>query len=91
MPKTLTITEARSQLLELAEQLNRPPATEAVTVTKRGKPVLAVLPHEFYESLVETLEVLGDASLMQALRRSLKEVRTGKTIPWEKVKQDLRL
>ncbi len=91
MPKTLTITEARSQLLELAEQLNRPPATEAVTVTKRGKPVLAVLPHEFYESLVETLEVLADATLMRALRRSLKEVQTGKTIPWEKVKQDLRL
>jgi prevent-host-death family protein len=91
MPKTLTITEARSQLLELAEQLNRPPATEAVTVTKRGKPVLAVLPHEFYESLVETLEVLADATLTQALRRSLKEVRTGKTIPWEKVKHDLCL
>ena len=32
MAKTLTITEARSQLLDLAEQLNRPPATEAVTV-----------------------------------------------------------
>ncbi len=91
MPRTLTITEARSQLLELAELLNRPPATEAVTVTKRGKPVLAVMPHEFYESLVETLEVLGDVTLMQALRRSLKEVRSGKTIPWEKVKQDLRL
>jgi antitoxin YefM len=91
MAKTLTITEARSQLLELAEQLNRPPGTEAVTVTKRGKPVLAVLPHEFYESLVETLEVLGDEALMQALRRSLKEARTGKTIPWKKVKQDLHL
>ena len=91
MEKSLTITEARSQLLELAEQLNRPPATEAVTVTKRGKPVLAVMPHEFYESLVETLEVLGDEALMQALRRSLKEVRTGKTIRWEKVKQDLGL
>lgn len=91
MARTLTITEARSQLLELAEQLNRPPATEAVTVTKRGKPVLAVMPHDFYESLVETLEVLGDAALMQALRQSLREVRSGKTIPWEKVKQDLRL
>jgi antitoxin YefM len=91
MAKTLTITEARSQLLDLAEQLNRPPATEAVTVTKRGKPVLVVLPHEFYESLVETLEILGDEALMQALRRSLKEARGGKTLPWEKVKQDLRL
>ncbi len=91
MPKTLTITEARSQLLELAEELTQPPGTETVTVTKRGKPVLTVLPHEFYESLVETLEVLGDHALMQALRRSVKEMRTGRTIPWEKVKQDLRL
>jgi antitoxin YefM len=91
MPKTLTITEARSQLLELAERLNRPPATEAVTVTKRGKPVLAVLPHEFYESLVETLEILGDEALMQSLRQSLKEARSGKTIPWEKARRDLGL
>ena len=91
MPKTLTITEARSQLLELAERLNRPPATETVTVTKRGKPVLALLPHEFYEGLVETLEILGDEILMQSLRQSLKEVKRGKTIPWEKVKRDLEL
>jgi len=91
MPKTLTITEARSQLLELAERLNRPPATEAVTVTKRGKPVLAVLPHEFYESLVETLEILGDEALMQSLRQSLKEARSGKTISWEKARRDLGL
>jgi prevent-host-death family protein len=91
MPKTLTITKAQSQLLELADQLNRPPATEAVTVTKRGKPVLAVLPHEFYESLVETLEVLGDASLMQALRRSLQEARAGKTTPHRLAQRPLRL
>ncbi len=91
MAKTLTITEARSQLLDLAEELNRPPATEPVKVTKRGKPVLAVMPHGFYESLVETLEVLGDEGLMQALRRGLKEVRADETIPWEKVKHGLRL
>jgi prevent-host-death family protein len=91
MAKVLTITEARSQLLELAERLNRPPATDAVTVTKRGKPVLALLPHEFYESLVETLEILGDEGLMSALRQSLKEVRAGKSVPWAKVKQDLGL
>jgi len=28
---------------------------------------------------------------MLALHRSLKGVRTGKTIPWENVKQDLHL
>jgi prevent-host-death family protein len=91
MPKTLTITEARSQLLDLAERLNRPPATEAVTVTKRGKPVLALLSHDFYESLVETLDILGDEALMESLRQSLKEARSGKTIPWEEAKRGLGL
>ncbi len=91
MPRTLTSTEVRPLLLELAEQLNRPPAAEAATVTKRGKPVLALLPHEFYKSLVERLEVLGDETLMRSLRRSVKEARTGKTVPWEKGKKDLGL
>jgi PHD/YefM family antitoxin component YafN of YafNO toxin-antitoxin module len=62
-----------------------------VTVTKRGKPVLAVLPWEFYESLVETLEILGDEETMRVLRRSVREARSGKTIRWEKVKRELDL
>lgn len=91
MTKTLSITQVRSQLLQLAEALNRPPVENTVTVTKRGKPVLAVLPWEFYESLVETLEILGDEETMRALRRSIREARSGKTIPWEKVKRELDL
>ena len=91
MTKTLSITQARSQLLELADTLNRPPAGIAVTVTKRGKPVLAVMPWEFYAELVETLEILGDATLMRDLRRSIKEARAGRMTPWEKVKRDLHL
>jgi PHD/YefM family antitoxin component YafN of YafNO toxin-antitoxin module len=91
MTKTLSITQVRSQLLQLAEELNRPTGANAVTVTKRGKPVLAVMPWEFYESLVETLEILGDDALMRALRRSVKEAQAGKTVPWQKVKQDLGL
>lgn len=91
MPKTLSITQLRSQLLELADELNRSSAAGPVTVTKRGKPVLALLPWELYESLTETLDILGDETLMDSLRQSVKEARAGKTIPWEKVKQRLDL
>jgi len=62
-----------------------------VRAYRRGRPVLALLPWELYESLVETLEVLGDQDLMKALRRSLTEARAGRTIPWEKVKGELDL
>ena len=91
MTKTLSISQVRSQLLGLADELTRNPSAGAVTVTKRGKPVLALIPWEMYESLKETLEILGDEDLMKDLRRSLKELRAGRTVPWEKVKRDLSL
>lgn len=91
MLKTLSITQLRSQLLDLADQLNRSSTAGPVTVTKRGKPVLALLPWELYESLTETLDILGDEVFMRPLRQGIKEARAGKTIPWEKVKQRLDL
>ena len=91
MTKTLSITELRSQLLGLADDLNRITPPGPVAVTKRGRPVLALLPWELYESLMETLEILGDEDLMKALRRSVREARAGRTMPWEKVKRDLGL
>jgi len=62
-----------------------------VAVTKHGRNVLAILPWEFYETIEETLEILGDESLMAALRKSAKEIKHGKLIPWEKVKKELQL
>ncbi|MBI4063827.1 MAG: type II toxin-antitoxin system prevent-host-death family antitoxin [Elusimicrobia bacterium] len=82
----LTITQARAKLLGLSQKLHK---DQAVTVTKRGKPVLAIVPWDLYESIVETLEVMADADLMAMLRQSLKEAESGKRIPWEKVKKEL--
>ena len=91
MTKALSITQVRSQLLELADKLSRRPQPGALAVTKRGRPVLALLPWELYEGLVETLEILGNEDLIKALRRSIKEARAGQAVPWEKVKRDLDL
>jgi len=87
--KDLPITEARQELTSLPDRLAS--THETVTVTRRGKPVLAILPWDEYEALVETLEVLSDKDLMQSVRRGLKEIEQGKTIPWEQVKRKLGL
>ena len=89
MLKDIPITEARHELTSLPERLAKEPG--AVPVTRRGKPVLAILPWEFYESLIETLEIMGDEQLMEALRRGIKEAQAGKGIPWEKAKRNLGL
>jgi antitoxin YefM len=89
MHKHLPMTQARHELTSLPERLAEEPG--AVAVTRRGEPVLAILPWDFYESLLETLEVLSDSDLMVELRQSLKEADRGETIPWEKVKAELNL
>ncbi len=91
MPETLSMMEARAKLTGLPEEFQRNPETGAVTVTRRGKPVLAVMPWELYDSIVETLEVLSDEKLMKALRKSLREVRKGKTFSTAEVRRRLGL
>jgi prevent-host-death family protein len=87
MLKDMPITTARHELTSLPEILEKDPG--AVTITRRGKPVLAVLPWEMYETLLETLEVLGDPELMEALRQSLQEIEAGQAIDWEDAKRIL--
>ena len=86
----LTISEARRALLDLPERLSRLPE-RAVTITRRGRPVLAVMPWEFYESLVETLDVLSDPDMASELRASLDDLKHGRLIGNEEAKKRLRL
>ena len=90
MIQSIPIMEARSKLTSLPEDLMEP-QPRAVAVTRRGEPVLAILPWELYESIVETMEILGDEELMADLRQGIREAEAGKGIPWEQVKKRLRL
>jgi antitoxin YefM len=56
MLKDIPITEARQEITSLPERLAKSPG--AVAVTRRGKPVLSIMPWDFYESIVETMEIL---------------------------------
>ena len=48
MHKDIPMTEARHELTSLPERLAKEPG--AIAVTRRGKPVLAVMPWDLYES-----------------------------------------
>jgi len=88
--RSLSLTETRNQLLQLADQLEREPGL-VVEVTKRGRRVMTLLAAKHYEALLETLEVLGDAAAMGSLRRARKEIAAGKGIPWRKARAGLGL
>ena len=91
MALTLPIANARNRLMSLPEHFEENPALEYVTVTRRGNPVLAILPWELFDSITETLEILADPDLMSSLRQSIKEIQEGKTEEWDTVKAELGL
>jgi antitoxin YefM len=93
---TMSISEVQDKITRLPEQFAEDP--EAVTVTRHGKPVMAILPFNEYQSLVdtveslmETIEILQDKELMAAFREGVAALERGETVAWEDVKRELGL
>ena len=82
------MTDAHAQLLKLADEMQRKPST-VVQVVKRGRRVMTLISAELYESLVETLEVLGDEPTATRLRKALREAEKGRVTPWKAARRKL--
>ncbi len=85
MAKYLTITEARKQLLGLPDKLT----DEPIIITKHGKPVMVTISYEQMESLLETLEILGDKEFSTQLKEGIQQDKEGKTVSWSEAKAKL--
>ena len=85
--ENIPIVQARAMLSQLPERLSA--ENRAVALTRHGKPVLAVMPWELFESIMETMEIMGDVDMMAALRESIEDVREGNLVPLEQVKAEL--
>ena len=87
MAQELPITEARARLTQIANDLVD--SQDTVTVTNCGKPVMTLIGYEMYESIMESLEIMGDPALMAQLRQSLQEARSGDVIGLDQVEREL--
>lgn len=83
----MSMSEARSELTAMPELLEK--EHSAAAITRRGKPVLALMPWDLYESIMETLEILGDETMTAALHKGIEELAAGKGVSWEKAKRIL--
>lgn len=89
VPKIVPLSEARARLSELLDELER--RHEHVVITRNGRPVAVLLPSAEYDSLEETLEILHDERVLEALRESEEDVRAGRLESLRDVRRELGL
>ena len=86
----IALMKAREKLTGLSRELQNNPKT-VVRITNRGKPAMTLMSAELYDTLVETLEVLSDRTTLDALRRSLRDIQSGKVHSLDEVAARLGL
>ena len=74
--KTLPLSEAKSQLSGLVEQVRS--LEEQVVITRNGRPAAVLVSAEEFERWKETVEVRADAALMKEIRAGLRALKTRK-------------
>jgi len=74
--KTLPLSEAKSQLSGLIEQVRA--LEEQVVITRNGRPAAVLVSAEEFERWKETIDVRGDAALMKEIRAGLHALKSRK-------------
>lgn len=88
--QTVTSEEVRLNLGELINRVKY--RNERVRVTRRGKPVMALVPLEDLEFMERVLDALEDEIDLAVIKQRLREYEaTGEGVPWEQVKAELGL
>lgn len=87
--KELTVTSEEVRL-NLGELINRVRyRSERVKVTRRGKPVIAMVPLEDLEFMEQVLDALEDEIDLPVIKERLMEFEeTGESVPWEQIKAE---
>ena len=89
-PEEITIRDASRSLTKIAKTLGENPES-VVRAEIDGERPLAIMSWDDYESLTETLEILGDSEAMDAIRRANAQIEAGEGRPFEDAAAELGL
>lgn len=88
MITTLPITKAREDLTTLVDRANR--LLEEYVITVNGSPAAVILSASEFESWKETIAILSDKPLLQAIKKGEEDLEKGNFVTFEQLKKDLQ-
>jgi len=85
---TLPLAEVRAKLSKLVDEAVR--THERIEVTRQGRRAVVILSADDYDSITETLAILGDQELMREIRQAEAEAEGGQIYTLEEVTEEMR-
>ena len=85
--ETVPITEAKARIAELADRVAR--EHDHFTITRNGRADVMLISVAEYESMQETLDILGDSETVADLRQSKEDFASGDTYTAAQVRAEL--
>jgi prevent-host-death family protein len=85
---TIPLAEARANLSKLVDQAVR--THERIEVTRQGRRAAVILSVDDYDSIMETLAVLGDQELMREIRDAEGSAERGEVFTLDEVTEEMR-
>jgi antitoxin YefM len=86
LKKILPVTRVKRELLDILKSMEEEYST--ITMTRNGEPVGVMMTPDRYEALLETIEILGDNKILQTLRASQKDFKSGRVYTHDEVWKD---
>jgi prevent-host-death family protein len=83
----VTVTEAKKSFCELVRETDR--TFDRVIITRGGHPVAVLLAYDDYDGMQETIEIMSDPKLVEAVREGIEDERAGRTVDYDTVKREL--
>jgi len=84
---SVTLSDAKTHLTRLLTEVEE--LGEKVIITRSGRPAGVLVSVDEYEGLLETLEILADTEMAEAVRRGLDEAERGGTVSHEELWSEL--
>jgi len=78
----MPLAEVKNRLSEVVDEVEREHAR--VVITKHGRPAAVVVSAADLESLEETLDIMGNESLLTDIKAAVAELKAGSATPLSK-------
>lgn len=87
--ETLSLTELRPRLSELVERAHE--RYDRFVITRHGRAEAVLLASDEFEGLLETVEILSEANLVEGLAEAEEELASGGGFTLEDIRAELGL